>query len=144
MNRRHSLPLWATLTAALVACAGCAKPVKLVPASGVVAIDGKPAEGILVQLLPQTRDGRRMPTSFGTTGADGGFTLITHDGKPGAVEGPHAVLLADTLEERPAQGQRATRPPRLDARYTTLAGGLTATVVEGGESIRIDLPAIGP
>jgi len=123
---------------------GCAKPVKLVPASGVVLIDGKPAEGILVQFLPQTRDGRRMPTSFGTTAADGSFALTTHDGHAGAVEGPHAVLLADTLEERPAQGQRATRPPRLDARHTTLAGGLTATVADGGEPIRIAVSANGP
>lgn len=132
------------LIAALALLTGCTKPVKLVPASGVVLIDGKPAEGILVQFLPQTRDGRRMPTSFGTTGADGSFSLTTHDGQPGAVEGPHAVLLADTLEERPAQGQRATRPPRLDARHTTLAGGLTSTVTDGGEPIRIAVPAIGP
>ena len=141
MTARSILPSRAALTAVLVLVAGCAKPVKLVPASGVVAIAGKPVEGILVQFLPQTRDGRRMPTSFGTTGADGSFALTTNDGKPGAVEGPHAVLLADTMEERPAQGQRATRPPRLDARYTTLGGGLTATVTEGGEPIRIELPA---
>jgi len=129
------------LAVALAWVAGCAKPVRLVQATGVVTIEGKPVEGILVQFLPQTRDGRRMPTSFGTTATDGTFTLTTHDGKPGAVEGPHAVLLADTLEERPAQGQRATRPPRLDTRYTTLSGGLTATVAEGGEAIRIAIPA---
>lgn len=132
------------VTLAIASVAGCSKPVKLVNASGVVMIDGKPVEGILVQFLPQTRDGRRMPTSFATSAADGTFTLTTHDGKPGAVEGPHAVLLADTLEERPAQGQRATRPPRLDARYTTLAGGLAATITDGAEPIRIEIPAATP
>lgn len=144
MTPRSPLPALGVLAATLLIVTGCAKPVKLVPASGVVEIGGKPAEGILVQFLPQTRDGRRMPTSFGTTGADGGFALTTHDGKAGAVEGPHAVLLADTLEERPAQGQRATRPPRLDGRYTTLGGGLTATVTDGGEPIRIEVTAPAP
>jgi hypothetical protein len=135
------LAAFAAVLAAVVLGGGCSKPVKLVPAGGVVEIGGKPAEGILVQFLPQTRDGRRMPTSFGTTGSDGSFALTTHDGKPGAVEGPHAVLLADTLEERPAQGQRATRPVRLDTRYTTLAGGLSAKVADGGEPIRVEVPA---
>lgn len=144
MTSRLILPAWAMLAAGLATCFGCTKPVKLVPASGVVEIAGKPAEGILVQFLPQTRDGRRMPTSFGTTAADGGFTLTTHDGNAGAVEGPHAVILADTLEERPAQGQRATRPPRLDTRFTTLSGGLTATVTDGGEPVRIEVPAVAP
>jgi hypothetical protein len=144
MTSRRLVLVGSVVTVALAVCAGCTKPVRLVAASGVVVIDGKPAEGILVQFLPQTRDGRRMPTSFGTTGSDGSFTLTTNDGKPGAVEGPHAVLLADTLEERPAQGQRATRPPRLDGRYTTLGGGLTASVLDGGDPIRLELPAAAP
>lgn len=132
---------FAVVLFALSGIAGCTKPVKLVEAGGVVEIDGKPAEGILVQFLPEAADGERRPSSFATTAADGSFTLMTHDGKPGAVIGRHAIVLADTLEERPAQGSRATRPPRLDGRYTTMSGGLNANVSEGGESIRVRVPA---
>ena len=123
---------------------GCAKPVKLVPVEGIVEIGGQPAEGIVVQFLPQASDGEKRPTSFATTGSGGTFRLSTYDGKAGAVEGTHNVLLADTLEERPAQGSRAVKPPRLDSRYATMSGGLTATVSEGGEPIRVQVPTGKP
>ncbi len=125
----------------VITLVGCAKPVKLVPAGGSVEIGGAPAEGIVVQFLPQAKDGQNRPSSFATTGPEGRFDLVTHGGKPGAVEGTHSVILVDTLEERPAQGSRATKPPRLDSRYATVSGGLTATVAEGGEPIKLRVPA---
>jgi hypothetical protein len=142
MHRRLG-PVLAALMLVAVS-AGCAKPVKLVPVEGVIEIGGKPAEGIVVQFLPQASDGEKRPTSFATTGADGTFRLSTYDGKPGAVEGTHNVLLADTLEERPPQGSRAVKPPRLDSRFGTMAGGLTATVSEGGDAIKLRVPAAAP
>jgi hypothetical protein len=141
--RAVSLPVVATIVL-VSALPGCSRPVKLVPVEGVVEIGGRPANGIVVQFLPQPVDGEKRPTSFATTGEDGSFQLLTNDGKPGAVEGTHNVLLADTLEERPAQGSRASRPPRLDSRYTTMAGGLTATVSEGGGPITLKVPAAVP
>jgi len=134
-------PVLTTLILAAIS-SGCAKPVKLVPVEGVIEIGGKPAEGIVVQFLPQASEGEKRPTSFATTGADGTFQLSTYDGKPGAVEGTHNILLADTLEERPAQGSRASKPPRLDSRFGTITGGLTATVSEGGEPIKVQVPGI--
>ncbi|HBH74469.1 MAG TPA: hypothetical protein DDY43_13820 [Synechococcales bacterium UBA10510] len=138
--------LTSVLTIAFLAgvSSGCSKPVKLVPVEGVVEIGGQPAEGIVVQFLPQASDGEKRPTSFATTGAGGSFSLSTYDGKPGAVEGTHNVLLADTLEERPAQGARAVKPPRLDSRYATMSGGLTATVSDGGEPIKVQVPLATP
>ena len=127
----------------LLVCVGCSKPVKLVPVNGIVRIGGKPAEGIVVQFLPDASADEKRPSSFATTGPDGTFQLMTQDGKPGAVEGRHAVLLIDALEERPAQGTRATKPPRLDQRYMTVAGGVTATVAENGGSVELDVPAAG-
>lgn len=141
---RPSLLRVALMLGVLVVLGGCSKPVKLVPAAGVLTIGGKPAGGIVIQFLPQAVEGEKRPTSYATSGDDGSFALTTYDGKPGAVEGPHAVVLADTLEERPAQGQRATRPPRLDSRFTTIAGGLTATVTDGGGPITIAVPAPAP
>lgn len=142
---RHLRAAWACVmaVACLVPALGCSKPVKLVPVDGVVRIGGKPAEGVVVQFLPQASDDEKRPSSFGTTGPDGSFQLMTQDGKPGAVEGRHAVLLIDSLEERPAQGTQATKPPRLDQRYMTVAGGLSATVPENGGQVELAVPAFG-
>lgn len=129
--------------ACLFVLAGCSKPVKLVPVNGIVRISGKPAEGIVVQFLPEASADEKRPSSFATTGPDGTFQLMSQDGKPGAVEGRHAVLLIDALEERPTQGTRATKPPRLDQRYMTVAGGVTATVTENGGAVELDVPAAG-
>lgn len=125
------------------ATAGCTKPAKLVPAGGSVEIGGKPAEGIVVQFMPQPVEGEKRPTSFATTDAEGRFTLRTYDGEDGAVIGTHAVVLVDSQEERPAQGERFTKPPRLGAKYATVAGGLTAKVTEGGPPIEIEVPGMG-
>lgn len=129
----------------LTFASGCGvKTVKLVPAEGVVEIGGKPAEGIVVQFLPQSVDGERRPTSFATTDAQGTFRLGTYDGEDGAAEGSHTVLLVDTLEERPAQGKALSKPPRLDSRYATVSGGLTASVADGGGPIVVAVPAATP
>ena len=132
------------LTSCSIVCCGlvtgCGKPLKLVQATGSVEIEGQPAEGIMVQFLPAAVDGEQRPSSFATTEEDGRFALITQDGKPGAVEGSHTVILFDTLEERPEQGMAMTRPPRLDYRYGTFMGGLKATVTEGGEPIVLEVP----
>jgi hypothetical protein len=135
---------WLTRVAVSIVCCGiatgCGKPLKLVPASGSVEIGGQPAAGIMVQFLPEAVDGEQRPSSFATTEEDGTFALVTQDGKPGAVEGSHTVILVDTLEERPEQGNPMTRPPRLDSRYATFMGGLKATVTEGGEPIVLEVP----
>jgi hypothetical protein len=39
---------------------------------------------------------------------------------------------------------RPFRPPRLDSRYTTMAGGLTAQVSEGCDPIKVRVPAATP
>ena len=134
----------ALLAVALGAAQGCAKPVKLVPAEGIVEIGGTPAEGVVVQFLPRPVEGEKRPSSFATTGADGTFRLMTHDGKAGAVVGDHAVLLIDSLEERRPQGAGPGKPPRLDSRYTSVKGGLTATVSEGAGPITLRVPAATP
>ena len=103
---------------------------KLVPVEGVVLVDGQPAEGIMVQFVPVTLDEAvDAPTSQAITDAEGKFVLHTMDNRPGAVVGPHKVTLIDSLEERPAQGEEASRPPRIDPSYTT--EGLDIEVVEG-------------
>ncbi|MCC6508696.1 MAG: hypothetical protein IT423_06295 [Pirellulaceae bacterium] len=119
---------------------GCAKaaPV-LIPAKGTISIKGKPAANISLQFLPDVKEGTAcvFPSSTAISSADGSFELSTVDSQPGAVPGPHLVVLADLDEERPAQGKERTRPVRLDSRYS-IAGSLKVSIEEG-KPIVIDI-----
>lgn len=137
-------PLWSILAA--IAClalasSGCGPRVaKVVPAEGVLTIGKQPAANVVVQFMPDARAGEMRPTSFGTTDESGRFRLTTHDGKDGAVEGPHTVILADANEERTPQGETRQVQPRVALKYTTAAGGLRAEVKAAGGPITIDVP----
>lgn len=139
-----SFPLGRTSLAFTIVCCGlatgCGKLANLVPATGLVRIGGKPADGIMVQFLPKAIEGEKRPSSFAMTEDDGSFTLFSQDGRPGAVVGDHTVLLTDSMEDRPEPGQQSSRPSRLDYRYGTFMGGLKATVTEGGEPIVLEVP----
>ena len=121
--------------------AGCGPtPPKLVPVTGTVIIDGQPAANIHVMFVPKTVDETvNAPSSNGLTNSEGVFTLKTADNLEGAIPGEHLVTLLDTEEERPAQGETATKPPRLAPRFAT--DGVTVEVVEGQP---IEIKATGP
>jgi hypothetical protein len=121
----------------ILGASGCGNSVKLVPASGVVLINGKPAAGISVQFLPEDVKGEKRPTSFALTDDEGKFVLQTYQGKDGAVPGPHIVLLADTLEDRPPQGQTAKMKSRLSGGHATVSGGLKMMVPESSEPMTV-------
>lgn len=133
--------LWAACLVALMVCGCGGSKAKLVPAEGVVLIDGQPAEGIMVQFVPVTLDEAvDAPTSQAITDAEGKFVLHTMDNRPGAVPGPHKVTLIDSLEDRPAQGEESSRPPRIPPMYTTQ--GLDIEIVEG-QPIEISVSSRG-
>jgi len=146
---RRSFPLSRNVPLALVigvcissaSLPGCGRnAVELVPATGILTIDGRPESDIEVQFMPDSNSGAVGPTSYGVTGEDGRFELRARDGRAGAVPGRHLVIVTDINEERPAQGQPLTRPPRVHPRYATIGGGLTAEVGRSGESIEISIP----
>jgi hypothetical protein len=142
----HGVPLALVLGvwAASVGMSGCGRnTVELVPAAGVLTVGGKPQADIEVQFMPDSNSGAVGPTSYGVTGDDGRFELRVRDGRAGAVPGRHLVIVTDINEERPPQGQSLTRPPRVDPRYATIGGGLTAEVGRASESIDITIPLAG-
>lgn len=132
------------LAIALAAAVGCGtEQARLVPAEGIVTINGKPAPNIMVQFLPDVRSGAKGPTSTATTDQEGKFWLTAQDGREGAVPGTHMVVLVDFEEERTPQGQMPRKKPRLDTKYAApMTSRLTAEVREGGGPIAIDV--IGP
>jgi hypothetical protein len=124
--------LWASAGLVL---AGCGQSYTLVPASGTLKIDGKPAGNIMVQFMPDASKGCEGPTSSGISDASGRFELTTLDNRPGAVVGEHVVLLIDQDEDRPEQGEESQRPSRLSSSYATERGGLRVKVAEGEEIV---------
>jgi hypothetical protein len=119
--------------------AGCGGGPKVVPAEGVVKINGKEAGNIAIQFQPDGLKGGLGPTSFASTDAEGKFRLRTSDGRDGAVVGTHLVILTDELEDRPAQGSRgAPKPPRVAAKFSLPTSPLRLEVKEGGGPLMIE------
>ena len=137
MNATRSLQLGLLLLGLFAVGCGGGGP-KLVPVEGVVRIDGKPAASIAIQFQPDVMKGGQGPTSFASSDKEGKFRLKTYDGKEGAVVGTHLVILVDELEDRPAQGTRAAKPPRVASKYTIPATTLRVEVKEGGGPITVD------
>jgi len=75
-------------------CGGDATRVPLYPASGRVMVDGAPARGVEVRLVPgnnlSSLDALRP---FAVTGEDGSFVLGTYDKDDGAPEGQYKAIL---------------------------------------------------
>jgi hypothetical protein len=91
---------WLMLVAA-AAAAGCGEPaaetgpVEVVPVTGQVIYDGKPAAGVRVTLVPM--DAPNLPRipqyANGVTDAEGKFKLTTYAKDDGAPEGGYQVVL---------------------------------------------------
>lgn len=123
----------------ILSVGGCAESeVPIVPARGVVKINGKPAPNIAVQFMPNVMTEGKGPTSYGTTNENGEFVLKTHDGRDGAVVGTHMVTLVDMDEERVPQGKVAP-PPRIQSRYQVARPDFTFEVKPDNEPIVIDV-----
>ncbi len=118
--------------------AGCGESYSLVPVEGVLKIDGTPAANISLQFRPDVTQGGEGPTSFAITDSAGKFQLKTYDGQLGAARGFHRVVLADLEEERPAQGQRSQRPPRLGSEYFGQASPLSVEVTDGASPLVLE------
>lgn len=119
---------------------GCSPAAIVIPVEGTVTIGGKPAEGISVTFMPDVVRGNTGPTSYGSSDADGKFTLTTSEGTLGAVPGPHLVTLVDEQEERPLQGETQSKPARLSSQYAMPQNGLKVDVAEG-TPIELAVPA---
>ncbi|MBL8892550.1 MAG: hypothetical protein JNL67_21415 [Planctomycetaceae bacterium] len=123
----------------LALAVGCGKQeAELVPVSGTLKIDGVAAPNILVRFMPDVMENGAGPSSSAITNEKGEFTLKCDDQREGAVPGNHVVTFVDMDEERPAQGEELTRPPRVDSTWTTAAGGTRLTVV-AGQPVNIEL-----
>jgi len=146
---QHRVPGLTAILLVAVLVGGCARkpdPV-LVPASGVVTLDGKPLGHVLVRFSPAERGLSAAWISEGTTDNEGRYELGSPMG-PGAVTGTHRVTVSEggvPDEIRDDQGKVAAwlgklagRP--LPGRYGTIATSpLEVTVGPSGAGVDLDL-----
>ncbi len=130
----------------LVLMIGCAEKTKLARVEGVVKQNGKPMADIMVEFLPDSKEGVR---SIGKTDEKGHYTLATDDDEPGAVVGVHKVVVRDLgvfggkflgrkLEHAGEPGGPVLKPNRVPDNYTTAGRTPLSKEVRGGDQT-IDL-----
>jgi hypothetical protein len=127
-----------------LAASGCGGPAhQFGTVEGTVRLKGKPVEGIYLEFTPDPDKGGRGPSSQGTSGPDGRYTLKYADPKTsaaGAVVGWHRVLAYDLKRPTAAQGE-APKPSRVADTYSQLGTTpLKFEVKPGSQTIDIDLP----
>ena len=87
----------AVLAAAAVGCGG--KPgIPLGEVEGVVTLDDKPLDTVVVHFLPDLTKGAKGPQSSAVTDANGRYRLKCADSRDGAAIGWHKVLVEDPGE----------------------------------------------
>jgi hypothetical protein len=147
--------------AALVGAAGCAgegegasdRP-QTVPVTGSVTYNGQPVDGATVTFSPDVpiMELASKHGAFGTTDAEGKFTLKTFEDGDGAVPGTYRVSIAkydrpvsavdpnfneETDYEPPDENAAPVPPPKslIPEKYASIGkSGLTETVKADGEN----------
>jgi hypothetical protein len=94
--RRLRVSAAARLAVLLVACSGCSKaePPAIVPAHGVVLVNGAPLSKAQVRFIPMIGFGPEY-IATGVTDDEGNFELMCQ-GQPGACAAEHAVTVSET------------------------------------------------
>jgi hypothetical protein len=110
----------AVLGALFIALAsGCGKaPPAIVPATGVIRLDGQPLKKVAVRFVPKTEDGPQS-IAIGVTDDSGRYTL-TCKGKPGAYIGEYHVVVTEA--ELPALPKDEKGHPQVAAYFQSLGG----------------------
>ncbi len=130
--------LWVlTSVVVLALTTGCGpRRPAVVPAAGIVTLDGRPLPGGFVRLVPVA-----SRPATGVIGPDGRFTLGTFAAADGCVPGTHG---AEVIGPLPAGGEKASAAPApavtVPDRYRTAeTSGLTVTVTGPTSDLAIAL-----
>jgi hypothetical protein len=124
---------WRTLSLlallGVFAVVGCSGRPRLGEVKGTVKLKGQPLAKVMVEFIPDRADG---PRSTGATDDNGEFTLVCDDQRPGAMVGPHRVVLHDLdvygdkllgrkLEQVGTPSGPTLKPSRIPDKYTNVA-----------------------
>ena len=105
--------------------AGCSGGPRLAEVTGTVRLNGVPLANIMVEFNPDALSGVR---STATTDENGRYELVCDDQRPGALVGPHRVVLHDLaiyggkflgrrLEQVGTKGGPTLKPSRIPNQY---------------------------
>jgi hypothetical protein len=104
----------------LVFVSGCGKPKPtILPAEGVVRINGQPLRKAVVQFVSKNEDYGLDWVSSGMTDDQGHYTLNCN-GQPGAMAGPNLVLVRESPP--PSLPMDQNGHPQTGAYYSSLGG----------------------
>ena len=129
--------------AGLAVAAGCSTSPALIPVTGLVRLDDRPAEGVQVSFWPADEAGADSRDRYGAgrTGPDGRFELRAFSG-PGVERGNYKVTFSRPVagSRAPSKGKpeaaRESLPERYTGRDTTEQ---TATVGKGQSEFVFEL-----
>jgi hypothetical protein len=128
----------ALVAATLLALPGCGSGrIETYPVTGLVTVDGRPADGAMVVFVPTaTAPEAERTRPFGIADSQGQFSLTTFEQTDGAPAGDYKVLVQwpapRPQSDRERSGRRGSLgPDRLQGKYFNLEKAtLTATVKE--------------
>ena len=119
---------------------GCSDGPKLVPASGIVTLDGEPLEGATVSFVPV--DGNPISTSGSDVSGPNGNFQMSYDGRAGLAPGKYKVMVSKT-EEVSAKGKDIS-PIFAKASFEKQLMGLTKETIPPQKLEReVEVPAGG-
>jgi hypothetical protein len=108
---------------------GCSGGPKVAEVTGTVRLKGVALANVMVEFNPDAPTGVR---STGTTDEHGQYVLVCDDERPGAIVGPHRVVLRDLavyggkflgrkLEQVGTKGGPTLKPSRIPSKYESTA-----------------------
>jgi hypothetical protein len=116
MRNARAVLLGAMFVALVVGCGK--KSPAIVPASGIIRLEGRPLKKVAVRFVPKTGQDPEY-IAVGVTDESGRYTL-TCNGKPGACAGEHHVLVTEA--ELPDLPKDERGHPQVAAYFQSLGG----------------------
>jgi hypothetical protein len=134
---RHCVTVAAGLSWLMLAGCGRSGPA-LSPVEGVIKLNGKPVDNIVIQLEPENWPAGTPRMSFtAVSDAQGRFVLKSGDGRPGVAAGQYKVYLIDnnlsTDDEPDTPGARRPAASRILPIYMSPATSPLTLTVEAGK-----------
>lgn len=101
----------------LTGCGSKGGPVeKLVPASGSISLDNKPAANVRIRLTPNNEKTKTVGGAWAVTGDDGKFTVTHWSNKPGIAPGSYLVTFSKLVKPDGSPLQNGDSPALVNAK----------------------------